>query len=293
MESYMNFVLIKRSYRLLLLIAYAQSAFGSGLHPRALRTAALGCAGLAACKYLSQNFYNNTSAWYVGVVNNGKISKLIPRLLDFTALRAHLEIYSSDISPSYGGILVDDRYNTSPDESNIFKWPKDIEIISFNEELHLEFVVDCCKEYSRELAVYSAANAFRYNFDRLKKVIMCVNSEPVGFGVYDLESGMIRCLCISKKHQGQGYSTDLINYILKQMAHENIESASLSVVPGNERAEIVYEKFGFKRKYRYHFVISLDKFKKDNLKEREPLGMATFFSSLANWHLKNKTDIVC
>ena len=84
-----------------------------------------------------------------------------------------------------------------------------------------------------------------------------VNNEIVACGFGVIENNFLGIFDIIVKHdkRGLGYGKDIMQAILREAQKRNVESAYLQVVVGNEIAENLYSKLGFKEVYRYWYRV--------------------------------------
>jgi len=84
-----------------------------------------------------------------------------------------------------------------------------------------------------------------------------VNNEIVACGFGVIEDNFVGIFDIIVKHdkRGLGYGKAIMQGILSETQKRNIKSAYLQVVVGNEIAENLYSKLGFKEVYRYWYRV--------------------------------------
>jgi ribosomal-protein-alanine N-acetyltransferase len=83
--------------------------------------------------------------------------------------------------------------------------------------------------------------------------VIWLDKEPVGLAEYirdmeDLEKGYLYGLAISKRHQGKGFGSKLLDYSLRDLSKREIKKVELTVDPNNQNAVYIYQhKFGFNK----------------------------------------------
>ena len=81
--------------------------------------------------------------------------------------------------------------------------------------------------------------------------VIWLDKEPVGLAEYmrdmeDIKKAYLYGLAISKRYQGKGFGSQLLDYSLMDLSKRRIKKVELTVDPNNQNAVYIYHhKFGF------------------------------------------------
>ena len=112
-------------------------------------------------------------------------------------------------------------------------------------------------QVSEEQKRYVAPNVYSIAEARFEPSCVCLtiyaDDVMVGFTMYDANDYYIVRFMIDERFQGKGYGHAAMQLLLDQFEREHAHpSASLSYVPGNEVAERLYERVGFRKTGEIH-----------------------------------------
>ena len=95
--------------------------------------------------------------------------------------------------------------------------------------------------------------------NNIKFDVICVhkkkNGTLIGCGYGVIEKGFVGLfdIIVKKDYRGKGYGNEIVQTILNNANKQGIEKAYLSVVDNNIVAKNLYNKLGFKEKYKYWY----------------------------------------
>jgi diamine N-acetyltransferase len=117
---------------------------------------------------------------------------------------------------------------------------------------------ECCRlKVSDDQREFVAPNVYSIAETRFEPtslpLAIYADETMVGFLMYDTKDYYIVRFMIAAQYQGKGYGRAAMELLLAQLEQEYAHpSASLSYVPGNEVAERMYEKVGFRKTGEIH-----------------------------------------
>jgi ribosomal protein S18 acetylase RimI-like enzyme len=87
--------------------------------------------------------------------------------------------------------------------------------------------------------------------------LLVQEGQPAACGLGVLIGGFLGLfdILVSSHHRGRGYGEEVVKRVLNWARGKGAHTAYLQVVVGNEKAENLYHKLGFKERYRYWYRI--------------------------------------
>ena len=101
-----------------------------------------------------------------------------------------------------------------------------------------------------------AKNSFRYYNSRpfnvinnhMVTILVIENNLPIGYGHLDVEENIVWLgICVIPKHHNKGIGKIIMSYLISKAQKFKISNIFLTVDIHNKPAQILYEKFNFKR----------------------------------------------